>query len=300
MAGAVKAPNAMNADGSSTDGRQYYLKDSKIVEETERNYIYDVKFYTGFNTETIRTTVTQTTSAVDGWIKDVEESFARQLENKNLIVGLDIEWVRLLETSQTDKVAVLQLCVAHQCLIFQFFGLLGKKGKKVHKVHVPESLAKFLNDERIIFVGSGIDQDARKLMVDHGLTVARTEDLAGLAEYKLGREDLYKAGLKSLMWNVLGQNLPKPSEVTLSKWDIGHWTHVGVLTYDQIRYACLDAYASFKLGMDLMHRRPQTVNNRYPQKDFNKAPQETNQGQGARGSYKESHRSKPTLMDYWK
>ncbi|KAI3867592.1 hypothetical protein MKW98_005969 [Papaver atlanticum] len=265
----------MDADGSSNDGGQY-------IEETETKYIYDVKFYTGFNTETIRTTVPLTTSAVDDWIDDVEKSFARQLENNNLI---------------RNEVVVLQLCLAHQCLIFQFFGLFGKS-KKLQKFHVPESLAKFLNDERIIFVGSGIDQDARKLMVDHGLTIARSEELAGFAEYKLGREDLYKAGLKKLMWEQMG---PWSSD------------DVGNLTCDQINYACLDAYASFKIGMDLMHRRPKTVNkkgfNGNPQKDFNKAPQETNQGQGpktgnqgqgARVSYKESNRSKPTLMDYWK
>ncbi|KAI3964846.1 hypothetical protein MKW92_011774 [Papaver armeniacum] len=321
MAGAPKNGNAMSSSTSNADGGQYYPRDyprdMNVVEETDTKYIYDVKFYTESNTETIRTTVPQTTSAVDDWIQDVYTSFARQIENNNLIVGLDIEWSRLHETSnttyKTKEVAVLQLCLAHQCLIFQFFGLFddnrSKNSKKnsrskiFQKVQVPESLAKFLNDERIIFVGCGIDQDARKLRVEHGLTVARSEELAGLAEYKLGREDVYKCGLKGLMWKVLGQNLHKPSRVTLSRWDIGHSDQVGTLSYDQIRYACLDAYASFKIGMELMRRRPQTVNkglNGYPQKDFNKAPQETSQGQGARGSYKESHRSKPTLMDYWK
>ncbi|KAI3838304.1 hypothetical protein MKX03_015939 [Papaver bracteatum] len=346
MAGAVDAPkngtamsSADNADGSSTDGGEYYYrKDNYTDEETDTKQIHYINFYNGSNIDTIRTTVAQTTSDVDDWIQDVKRSFARQLENNNLVVGLDIEWVRLSETGERNKVAVLQLCLAHQCLIFQFFGLLdnGKskrktksksKSKKLQKFHVPKSLAEFLNDERIIFVGSGIDQDAHRLMVDHRLTVARSEELAGLAEYKLGREDLYKAGLKKLMWEVLGQDLRKPDRELLSRWDIdmqytlskddntmslNNSEHVGVLSYDQIKYACLDAYASFKIGMDLMRRRPQTVNKRFngnPQKDFNKAPQETNQGQGpktgnqgqgARGSYKESNRSKPTLMDYWK
>ncbi|XP_026431407.1 uncharacterized protein LOC113328540 [Papaver somniferum] len=146
-----------------------------------------------YNTsETIRTTVTKTISAVDDWINEVEQSFARQLENGNLIVGLDIEWSRLHEISTTTpnakEVAVLQLCLAHQCLIFQFFGFFddntrtknnkrSKNSKKFQRADIPESLAKFLNDERIIFVGCGIDQDVRKLMADHRLAVARSEDL---------------------------------------------------------------------------------------------------------------------------
>ncbi|RZC64282.1 hypothetical protein C5167_007972 [Papaver somniferum] len=156
----------------------------------------------------------------------------------NLVLGLDIEWVRLRgHTGQRNK-SVLQLSLAHKCMIFQFFDCDDKDD-------VPDSL----DDKRIIFVGSGINQDARKLWVDWGLDVARSEDLAGLAEYKLGREDLYKYGLKFLMLEVLGKDLPKPQGITLSRsWD-------GALTENQIMYACLDAYASFKLGMELRRRK---------------------------------------------
>ncbi|KAI3838305.1 hypothetical protein MKX03_015940 [Papaver bracteatum] len=293
-----------NADGNN--GGPSYWQNADIFEldvETAKQQTYEVKFYpyrdiTENNTETIYTTVTRSESSVDKWIDDVEKSFARQLENNNLIVGLDIEWARLSDNGEPNKVAVLQLCLADQCLIFQFFGIYGKS-KKVQKVPViPESLYKFLNDERIIFVGSGIDHDARKLMVDWGFTVARSEELAGLAEYKLGREDLYKAGLKSLMREVLGQNLRKPRGLTLGRWDLGRRDDVSYLSDDQIIYACLDAYSSFKLGMYLIQRPVANKrSNRYPQKDYNNSPQEANhgqapktanQGQGARGSYKEA------------
>ncbi|KAI3867591.1 hypothetical protein MKW98_005968 [Papaver atlanticum] len=299
-----KNGNAMSNSTSNADGNNggpSYWQNADIFEldvETVKQQTYNVKFYPDRHTpETIYTTVTRNGDSVDKWIKDVEESFARQLENNNLIVGLDIEWVRLSDNGEPNKVAVLQLCLAHRCLIFQFFGLFGKS-KKIQKVPViPESLYKFLNDERIIFVGSGIDQDARKLMVDWGLNVVRSEELAGLAEY-LGREDLYKAGLKSLMREVLGQDLRKPRALTLSRWDLGRRNDVSYLTDDQIIYACLDAYSSFKLGMDLIHRTVANKRiNRYPQKDYNNSPQEANhgqapktasQGQGARGSYKEA------------
>ncbi|KAI3934286.1 hypothetical protein MKW98_009267 [Papaver atlanticum] len=258
MAGAVKngnsiSPitskngNAMSSSTSNADGNNggpFYWQNADIIEldvQTVKQQTYNVKFYPErYTTETIYTTVTRNGDSVDNWIKNVEESFSRQLENKNLI---------------PNKAAVLQLCLAHKCLIFQFFGLRGKSKKQLQKVDIPKSLAEFLNDERIIFVGSGIDKDARKLMVDWGLNVARSEDLAGLAEYNLRRQDLCKAGLKDLMWEVLRQGLRKPKGLTLSRWDIGRRNDVSYLTDDQIVYACLDAYSSFKLGMDLIKNK---------------------------------------------
>ncbi|KAI3955308.1 hypothetical protein MKW92_004178 [Papaver armeniacum] len=238
MAGAVNTPRNGDVSTTYTYSKNSYFE--VIDDKKETHHTFDVSFYT----DIIRTTVTPDTSIVDEWIKDVYESFTSKLEDgNNLIVGLDIEWVRLRQTSQRNKVAVLQLCLAHKCLIFQF----------LVKHEVPESLINFLNDERIIFVGSGIDQDARKLWVDYGLYVARSEDLAGLAEYKLGTNDLYQSGLQSLMWKVLRKNLPKPKALTLSRWDFDF------LSNEQVAYACLDAYASFKLGMKLMPR-PRTVN----------------------------------------
>ncbi|KAI3992874.1 hypothetical protein MKX01_034224 [Papaver californicum] len=158
-----------------------------IDNKTETHHTFDVSFYN----DTIRTTVTPYESIVDQWIADVYDSFG----------SLDIEWVRLRETSQRNIVALLQLCLAHQCLVFQFLG----RGKH----QVPEYLVNFLDDKRIIFVGAGIDQEARKLWVDYRLNVARSEDLGSLADYKLGRKDLYTAELRYLMGAVLGQDLYK-------------------------------------------------------------------------------------------
>ncbi|RZC87267.1 hypothetical protein C5167_029821 [Papaver somniferum] len=293
MAGAVNTTGVSantstkngNDDGSSsTDGRQQYPKNTYIrhVGGTEDQNTFDVKF----DKDKIYTTLTSKASSVDKWIDDVYISFPTQIENQNLVVGLDIEWVRLRrQTGEPNKVDVLQLSLAHKCLIFKFSDCDDDKDQ------VPYSLGKFLDDKRIIFVGSGIDQDARKLWVDWGLNIARSEELAGLAEYKLGGEGIYKAGLKDLMLEVLGQDLPKPVGLTLSRWD-------RLLSYNQIMYACLDAYASFKLGMEL--RRRKIVHNgfnRYPRKELIRSPQETNQGQGcktpnqgqgARGCYKKA------------
>ncbi|KAI3837403.1 hypothetical protein MKX03_022611 [Papaver bracteatum] len=248
----------LKSSSCSSDGGpyQYYGNHHTSIQvidkETETHHSFKVSFYNN----PIQTTVTHTAYIVNRWIGDVYASYARYIENHNLIVGLDIEWVRLREISR-NKVAVLQLCLAHRCLIFQLFGR--------DKEQLPESLFDFLRDERIRFVGAGIDQDAYKLWVDYGLTVARTEDLAGLAAYKLGGERLHRAGLKSLIWHVLGKDLAKHRMITLSRWD------VDFLTDEQVEYACLDAYASFRLGFYLIGC-PAPANMGYTQK--------TNQDQG--------------------
>ncbi|KAI3872078.1 hypothetical protein MKW92_047684 [Papaver armeniacum] len=242
-----------SADGGSSNGGEYhqhYTKHTSIQvvdKKRETHHTFKVRYYN----DKIRTTVTHTASVVDQWIADVYKNFADKI-NDDLVVGLDIEWVR------NNKVDVLQLCFAHRCLIFQFFGCDEKE--------VPKSLVNFLNDERIIFVGAGMDEAAHKLLVDYGLSIARTQDLGRLADYKLGTRGLYQVDLNSLMNIVLDEHLhhqPKFGRITFSRWDRD------TLKNEQVEYACLDAYASFKLGLYLL---PLPAS-----KNFKKFPQETNQ-----------------------
>ncbi|KAI3862365.1 hypothetical protein MKX03_014383 [Papaver bracteatum] len=198
------------------------------------HHTYTVYYYG----EEINTTVTHTASVVDKWLDDVGKDFGTRLHD--LVVGLDIEWSR--ETRDKfgarRKVAVLQLCVDDRCLIFQFFGR--------DRDQVPESLKDFLIDKDLIFVGAGIEADAYKLMVDYGLKVARTEELGSFAAFKTGDSRLYKIGLKKLVREVLKQDIPKSRYDQSSDWGRSF------LHNKQIEYACLDAVASFKLGVQLM------------------------------------------------
>ncbi|KAI3926053.1 hypothetical protein MKW98_028189 [Papaver atlanticum] len=175
--------------------------------------------------DTIFTTVTHRASVVDQWLADLYKQYTKQ-----------------------------SCCVADKrCLIFQF----------AYCDQVPKSLKDFLGNDKFIFVGSGVHADAYKLMVDHGLMVARTEELGSLAAYKLAgtfkdyRDSrLHKTGLKNLVKDVLQQDLPK-RRYLLSNWERG------VLRDEQIEYACLDAFVSYKLGVDLMRRAKN--NNRQPE-----------------------------------
>lgn len=57
-----------------------------------------------------------------------------------------------------------------------------------------------------------------------------------------GRRDLKGKGLKDLASLVLDKEVDKPRWVTLSGWDNRR------LTYDQVEYACFDAFVCFEMG----------------------------------------------------
>ncbi|KAI3843193.1 hypothetical protein MKX03_009792 [Papaver bracteatum] len=160
----------------------------------------------------IRTTVTHTASVVDRWIAEVYTDFHNK--SKNLVSR---------DNFSRNKVAVLQLCLSTRCLIFQI----------CRCDEILESLADFLSNE--IFVGAGIDGDAHKLWVDYGLYT--------FGEYR--DSGFYKDGLKNLTKDVLSLDLPKDRKIQTSNWN------VSFLTEQQIEYACLDAFVSFKLGIHL-------------------------------------------------
>ncbi|KAK9290236.1 hypothetical protein L1049_008403 [Liquidambar formosana] len=169
---------------------------------------------------------------VDSWISEIETIHRRRLHR--LIVGLDVEW-RPSFSRIRNPVATLQLCVGRRCLIFQL----------LYAPFIPQSLEDFLTDSDYTFVGVGIDADVNKLLNDHDLEVSNTVDLRGLAAKAFDRGDFGNAGLKYLTREVLGKEIGKPRNVTLSKWDEA-W-----LSRDQVAYACLDAFLSFEIGRTL-------------------------------------------------
>ncbi|KAL5706960.1 exodeoxyribonuclease I [Ranunculus cassubicifolius] len=188
---------------------------------------------TVFNTP-INTLVTHTPSFVDQFITDILHSYRYKLNN--LIVGLDIEWRPNRHANTDNPVATIQLCVGRRCLIFQ----------PIYAPAIPKSLIDFLNNPTYRFVGVGIEEDIEKLLLDYDLRVANPVDLRPLAVAKLENNELRNAGLKNLASAVCGMEIEKPKRVTMSRWDI-EW-----LTYEQIQYACVDAFLSFEIGKKLL------------------------------------------------
>ncbi|RCV26527.1 hypothetical protein SEVIR_5G261500v4 [Setaria viridis] len=183
-----------------------------------------------FGDDVIATTVTSSGEAVEAWLAEV-----RAAPSSSLVVGLDVEW-RPSRRSDQNPVATLQLCVGRRCLIFQL----------LHADRVPRALAEFLGDRGVRFVGVGVEADAERLSDDHELVVANAVDLRGLAAEGMGRPELRQAGLRAIVAAVMGVNLVKPQRVTMSRWD------ASCLSYEQIRYACIDAFVSFEVGRKLL------------------------------------------------
>ncbi|KAF0923489.1 hypothetical protein E2562_006377 [Oryza meyeriana var. granulata] len=183
-----------------------------------------------FGNDVITTTVTSSGAAVEGWLREVRSAYGA-----GLIVGLDVEWRPSFSASQ-NPVALLQLCVDRRCLIFQF----------LHADYVPGSLRRFLANPGDCFVGVGVDKDAERLSDDYGLPVANTADLRPLAAQRMGCPGLHQAGLQAVVRAVMGVDLVKPQRVTLSRWD------AYCLSNEQIRYACIDAFVSFQVGLRLL------------------------------------------------
>lgn len=157
-----------------------------------------------------------------------------------LVVGLDVEWRPNFSGDGRRKpprnpVALLQLCVGEECLIFQLQYAEG----------IPKCVIDFLKSDDFIFVGVGIDNDALKLLEDYDLEVKNTIDLRKLASWELGRHELRHAGLTGLAREVLGLEYDKPKKITLSEWDKPY------LSKSQVQYASIDAFLSFSIGWSL-------------------------------------------------
>ncbi|KAF9594354.1 hypothetical protein IFM89_030483 [Coptis chinensis] len=203
------------------------IQELDISSETHSTYTVQI------NTNAIHTTVTSTPSVVDSFINELLYTHRSSLNR--LVIGLDVEWRPSFNRNIENHVATLQLCVGHKCLIFQF----------LYMPHVPQSLINFLNNPMYKFVGVGIQEDVEKLLLDYNLGVANILDLRSLAMGK-GFGHLRNSGLKDLAREIVGLVIEKPKRITMSRWDY-EW-----LSYEQISYACVDAFVSFAIGNRLI------------------------------------------------
>lgn len=191
-------------------------------------------YYVTFFEDEISTLVTDTPTYVDKWISQIKRAHSRHLYS--LVVGLDVEWCPNQSKNSNNPVATLQLCVGHDCLIFQI----------LHSQTVPYSLKNFLGNASYTFTGVGIENDVKKLKEDYNLVVARTVDLRALAVEAYNAKEFHNAGLKGLARKVLGKEIKKPKGITMSQWD------TQVLTPKQVQYACIDVFLSFEIGKILI------------------------------------------------
>ncbi|VFR01682.1 unnamed protein product [Cuscuta campestris] len=123
-----------------------------------------------------------------------------------------------------------------KCLVFQL----------VHAEAIPEALKRFVADPTFVFAGVEVAGDVAKLSAEYGLGCAKVADLRELARAKWPGKFDRAAGLKGLAREICGLEVAKPEEVRRSDWAAAE------LSGAQVEYACIDAYASFRVGQALI------------------------------------------------
>lgn len=87
--------------------------------------------------------------------------------------------------------------------------------------------------------------DVEKLRVEYGLDCGSHADVREVAKRKWpGR--FRRPGLKDLALEVADLRMAKPRHVVMSNWEVRE------LSESQVEYACIDAYASYKIGHKLL------------------------------------------------
>lgn len=189
------------------------------------------KYNVNFQGNIIETTVTTKASDVDEWLHNIQLAY----HGKTSVVGLDCEWRPHIIRSMSNKTARLQLCIDKKCLIVQMFYL----------DYIPQSLKDFFTEPKFTFVGVQVQDDALKLQDEYGLRVASTADIQALAMARWPLRFVRKPGLKGLARGVAELYMAKPKHVSMSNWEAVN------LNVQQIEYACIDAFASYKIGHKL-------------------------------------------------
>jgi hypothetical protein len=188
------------------------------------------KFRVLFFDLSIHVTVTATPSVVRAWLKKALHRFCHNVNHRRLVVGLGVQW-----TSSSDAAETLQLGIGHMCLVFQIH----------HAPRVPLALRRFLSDSDHTFVGvwNYRDQDMLRRS-QHRLLVPSLVDIRDVVADKKGWSR--QLSMETLADDLLGfEDVKKPTFIGRSEWDDYP------LRDEQVQYASVDAFLSFKMGKAL-------------------------------------------------
>ncbi len=119
------------------------------------------------------------------------------------------------------------------------------------KSRVSESLRKFLEDKNNLFVGSNIANDASRLARGHGVELSGFKEISNKAR-RLGFTKKRMA-LDALVKKFLNKKIRKHNNLRFAKWEKKQ------LLNDEIDYACLDAYSSLLVFMELVERQDENL-----------------------------------------
>lgn len=142
------------------------------------------------------------------------------------VLGFDCEWVT--RGFYRGPVALLQLSSTSG-----FTSLIRLSELR----YIPRDLRQLLEDERVLKVGVGSNNDADHLRYDYGVVVRGTADLSNMALGLLGKP----GGLAKLSESYIGVKLDKDLNIIRSDWSIQK------LSAKQIKYAAKDAFVAIEI-----------------------------------------------------
>ncbi|KAL1323395.1 hypothetical protein HN51_033747 [Arachis hypogaea] len=214
--------------GSSSSIRKYNgISGASTVLFNSDTSKYTIKF-DGKKIET-----TDKATIVDQWVQDINVLYPA---NSSVIVALDIEWKPNTLQYLQYRSATLHLCIDDKCLILQLF----------HIDKLPPSLNNFLKNPNFFFVGIEVSKKTSKINDGYGLIFNGVRaDIKELAMKKWPGQFQF-SDLKDLAKQLVGLSIKKPKLVSLSDWK------VRVLSIEQVEYACIVAYVSYKIGHKLL------------------------------------------------
>ncbi|QHN98468.1 hypothetical protein HN51_033744 [Arachis hypogaea] len=204
--------------GASTVSLNYVPSNKYIM------HLYQTKKYTiNFDGKAIETTVANTYTIVDRWVQEIITLYAGTNYSRY----------------KNNKTATLQLCIDDKCLILQLF----------HVFKLPLLLKNFLMNPTFTFVGDEVADDISKIRNEYGLNCGSHADIRELSSKKWPNR-YYDGnswlGLKKLALDLVGLNMLKPLHIFESNWESRF------LSIEQVEYACIDAYACYKIGHKLL------------------------------------------------
>ncbi|KAI9478376.1 MAG: ribonuclease H-like domain-containing protein [Benjaminiella poitrasii] len=170
-------------------------------------------------------------------VNTLEEANARirhlMDHNKNTFFGLDFEWKPTFIKGQPEnKISLVQICTADTILLIQLSWIQG----------FPQELRNFFENKELLKGGVNIGADGLKVFRDFKIFTNGLVELSELAE-STGSPKLniiHLRSLNALTAIMLDQKMAKGG-VRVSDWSKKN------LSPKQIRYAALDAYASYQL-----------------------------------------------------
>lgn len=163
-----------------------------------------------------------------GEIRVVDDTASFRAAMKELreypVLGFDTETRPSFRKGNNNKIALIQISNSHVAWLF-----------RVNKIGIPELLKKWLEDDRVLKIGAGLNDDMRRL---RQLITFEPGGFLDLQKY-VEAFQIESKSLKKMVAIVLGYKISKSQQ--MSNWESE------ALTEQQLRYAATDAWVCLEV-----------------------------------------------------